>query len=42
MSTAENKLLVGGYIEEVVNTGNVDDLAGFISLDYIDSHDKIG
>ena len=42
MSTAENKLLVGRYIEEVANTGNVDDLAGFISPDYIDSHDKTG
>ena len=42
MSTAENKLLVRRYIEEVVNTGNVDDLARFVSPDYIDSHDRSG
>jgi predicted ester cyclase len=42
MSTAENKLLVRRYIEEVVNTGNVDDLARFISPDYIDTHDSSG
>jgi steroid delta-isomerase-like uncharacterized protein len=42
MSTAENKRLVRRYIEEVVNTGNVDRIAQFISPDYIDSHDKTG
>jgi predicted ester cyclase len=42
MSTAENKRLVRRYIEDVVNTGNVDRIADFISPDYIDSHDKTG
>ncbi len=42
MSTAANKLLVCCYVEEVVNTGNVDDLARFLSPDYIDAHDKTG
>jgi len=34
MSTEENRLLVRRYYEEVVNTGNVADLARFISPDY--------
>jgi hypothetical protein len=42
MSTADAKLLVRRSIEEVVNTGNVDDLARFLSPDYIDIHDKSG
>jgi predicted ester cyclase len=43
MSTTEkNKVLIRRYMEEVVNTGNVEDLAKFISPDYIDSHDKTG
>jgi predicted ester cyclase len=43
MSTTEkNKLLIRRYIEEVVNTGNVDDLASFISPNYIESHDPTG
>jgi predicted ester cyclase len=42
MSPAENKLLIRRYIEEVVNTGNVDDLARFISPHYSDTHDKSG
>ena len=42
MSTAENKLLIRRFIEEVVNTGNVDKLADFISPDYIDNYDKTG
>jgi len=43
MSTTEkNKLLIRRYIEEVVNTGNVDDLASFLSPDYIESHDQTG
>jgi predicted ester cyclase len=36
MSVAENKLLVRRYYEEVVNTGNVDDIAEFISPDYVE------
>ncbi len=42
MSTAENKLLIRRFIEEVVNTGNVDRLADFIAPDYIDNYDKTG
>jgi predicted ester cyclase len=42
MSPAENKLLVRRYLEEVVNTGNVDDIARFIAPDYVDSHDQTG
>jgi predicted ester cyclase len=42
MTIAENKLLVRRYIEDVVNTGNVEDLASFISLYYVESHDKTG
>jgi predicted ester cyclase len=34
--------LIRRYIEEVVNTGNVDDLARFISPDYVESHDQTG
>jgi steroid delta-isomerase-like uncharacterized protein len=41
-TTEKNKLLIRRYIEEVVNTGNVDDLASFISPDYIESHDQTG
>jgi len=42
MSIEENKLLIRRYIEEVVNTGNVDKIARFISPDYIEVHDKTG
>jgi predicted ester cyclase len=39
VSTEENKLLIRRYIEEVVNTGNVDRTAEFISTDYVEVHD---
>src|SRR3972149_5075851 len=42
MSLAENKRLVRRYIEEVVNTGNVDTLADFISPDYKETGDRTG
>jgi steroid delta-isomerase-like uncharacterized protein len=42
MSIEENKRLVRRYLEEVVNTGNVDDLARFLAPDYRDSHDQTG
>jgi hypothetical protein len=35
MSTEENKALVRRYTEEVVNTGNVDDIAAFTGPDYV-------
>jgi predicted ester cyclase len=40
MSVADNKALVRRYIEEIVNTGNVDRLAEFIAPDYIDRNDQ--
>ncbi len=36
MSVEENKLLVRRYIEEVVNTGNVDKMPKFVSPDYVE------
>ncbi|NIR47624.1 MAG: hypothetical protein GWN55_02300 [Phycisphaerae bacterium] len=36
MSTEENKLLVRRYIEEVVNTGDVEKIAKFISPEYVE------
>ncbi|UCF36180.1 MAG: ester cyclase [Acidobacteriota bacterium] len=38
MSIEENKRLVRRYYEEVVNTGNVEDIAEFISPDYVEVH----
>jgi len=38
MTTDQNKLVVRRYIEEVVNTGNVDRLAEFISEEYVEVH----
>ena len=40
MSAEDNKLLVRRYIEEVVNTGKVDDLAQFIAPDYVEVHEN--
>ena len=40
MSIAENKVLVRRYLEEVVNTGNVDRIADFIAPDYLDRNDQ--
>jgi predicted ester cyclase len=40
MSVAENKELVRRYLEEVVNTGDVDRIAEFIAPDYIDRNDQ--
>jgi predicted ester cyclase len=42
MSTAENKLLVRRYLEEVVNTGDVDRIAEFVAPEYVDTHDTNG
>jgi hypothetical protein len=41
MSAEENKLLVRRYYEEVVNTGDVDRLAEFISPAYVEVHNNI-
>jgi len=40
MSTEENKQFVRRYYEEVVNTGNVDKIAEFISLDYVEVYNN--
>jgi len=39
MSLEENKRLIRRYIEEVVNTGNVDEIERFISPDYCEIHE---
>jgi predicted ester cyclase len=36
MSTSDDKLLIRRYIEEVINTGNVDKIDQFISADYVE------
>lgn len=36
MSTDKNKLIVRRFIEEVINTGNVDDIETIISPDYVE------
>lgn len=36
MSIDKNKLLIRRYIEEVINTGNVDEIEKFISPDYVE------
>src|SRR5512139_3430781 len=38
MSIEDNKRLVCRYLEEVVNTGNVDAVPRFISPDYVEVH----
>lgn len=38
MSADDNKLLVRRYYEEVVNTGNVDAMAEFISPEFVEVH----
>ena len=40
MSNDENKTLVRRYYEQVVNTGKVEEIAGFISPDYVEVHDN--
>ena len=40
MSTEENKQLVRRYIEHVVNTGNVDGIAEFISPEYVEVYNN--
>ena len=39
MSAEENKRLIRRYIEEVVNTGNVNDIENFISSDFAEIHE---
>ena len=39
MSPSANKLIVQKYIEEVINTGNVDQIENFVSTDYTEIFD---
>jgi predicted ester cyclase len=39
MSVEDNKNLIRKYIEEVINTGNVDEIEKFISSDYTEIHE---
>lgn len=39
MSTEDNKQLIRKYIEEVINTGNVDEIGNFIASDYAEIHE---
>ena len=39
MSVEKNKKLIRSYIEEVVNTGNVELMEKFISPDYVEVHE---
>ncbi len=41
MSIAENKELVRRYYEEVVSTGEVGEIARFISPDYVEVHENV-
>jgi predicted ester cyclase len=39
MSIEENKLLIRRFIEEIINTGNVDAIEDFIASDYTEVHE---
>jgi predicted ester cyclase len=39
MSIDEKKLLILRYIEEIINTGNIDEIEKFISPDYTEVHE---
>ena len=39
MSTEENKTLVRRYYEELVNTGNVEEIENFIAPEYVEVHE---
>lgn len=41
MGTAENKALVRRFIDEVVNTGNVDTVEEFVSADCVETDGKV-
>jgi predicted ester cyclase len=40
MPNASSKQVVRRYYEEIVSTGNVDDIADFVSDDYVEVHDN--
>jgi predicted ester cyclase len=39
MSIDKNKLLIRRYIEEVINTGNIDEIEKFIAPNYVEVHE---
>lgn len=39
MNTEKNKLLIRRFIDEIINTGNVDEIEEFISPDYVEVHE---
>ena len=39
MTTEENKLLIRRYIDEVINTGNVENIGQYVSLDYTEVYE---
>ena len=39
MSIDKNKLLIRRYIEDVINTGNIDEIEQFISSHYVEVHE---
>ncbi|MBN2410267.1 ester cyclase [candidate division KSB1 bacterium] len=39
MSINDNKLLVRGFIEEIINTGKIEKIENFISPDYTEVHE---
>ena len=39
MSSDDNKLLIRRYIEEVINTGNVDEIEKYIAPDYVEVYE---
>ena len=41
MSTASNKRLVQKYYEDIVSTGCIDDIARYVSADYVEVHDGV-
>lgn len=41
MSTEKNKVLVRRYMDEVVNTGDVENIAAFIAPDYVEVHNNV-
>ena len=41
MTIDENRQLVRRYYEEIVNTGNVDDIERFVSPNYVETDENI-
>jgi predicted ester cyclase len=39
MHIEKNKQIIRHYIDEIINTGNVDEIAEFISPDYVEVHE---